>query len=45
MDKPLIPVVAAIIYNEKNEILVTQRAADQHLAGYWEFPGGRIESG
>ncbi|MBN2423710.1 MAG: 8-oxo-dGTP diphosphatase MutT [Calditrichaceae bacterium] len=45
MPKPLIKVVAAVIFNESKHILVTQRPEGGHLAGYWEFPGGRIEEG
>jgi 8-oxo-dGTP diphosphatase len=26
-------------------ILVAQRAATQHLAGAWEFPGGKVKDG
>ena len=26
-------------------VLVVRRAAGSHLAGFWEFPGGKIESG
>lgn len=26
-------------------VLIAQRKADHHLAGKWEFPGGKIESG
>ena len=43
--KPLVPVVAAIIYNKNRQILITQRPAKSHLGGLWEFPGGRIENG
>jgi len=43
MSKPVIKVVAALILNEKNEILITQRHQNTHLGGYWEFPGGRVE--
>ena len=43
--KPLVPVVAAIIFNKKRQILITQRPAVSHLGGLWEFPGGRIENG
>lgn len=44
MSKPLIKVSAALIFNYKNELLITQRPEGSHLAGYWEFPGGRVES-
>src|SRR5215467_4454036 len=39
---PSIRVVAAII--ERNgKLLITQRPMDVHLAGLWEFPGGKVE--
>ncbi|HDL6767758.1 TPA: 8-oxo-dGTP diphosphatase MutT [Yersinia enterocolitica] len=34
-----------IIRNSQQEIFITQRAADSHMAGFWEFPGGKIEQG
>jgi 8-oxo-dGTP diphosphatase len=38
----MITVTAAII--EKNGlILAARRKAGSHLAGYWEFPGGKLE--
>lgn len=43
MSKPSIRVVAAIIQNEQNQFLITQRLAHSHFGGYWEFPGGTIE--
>ncbi len=42
-DKPKINVVAAVIVNEHNRILITQRMPDSHLSGFWEFPGGKID--
>lgn len=39
-----IKVVAAVIYNECNEIFITQRK-DNNFFGKWEFPGGKIEEG
>ena len=39
-----IDVVAAII-RKQQKILITQRLKDAHLAGYWEFPGGKVETG
>lgn len=35
-------VVAAVII-EGARVLVTQRPAGSHLAGAWEFPGGKVE--
>ena len=40
-----ITVVAAIIYNSENKVLITQRPEGFHLAGLWEFPGGKVEDG
>jgi 8-oxo-dGTP diphosphatase len=37
--------VAAAIVVEKEKVLVTQRKAGTHLAGAWEFPGGKVEAG
>ncbi|GAA5216700.1 8-oxo-dGTP diphosphatase MutT [Corallincola platygyrae] len=30
---------------EQIEVLVAKRKQGQHLAGTWEFPGGKVESG
>jgi 8-oxo-dGTP diphosphatase len=38
-------VVAALITNDRDEVLLTQRRADQDLPGFWEFPGGKVEPG
>ncbi len=42
---PEITVVAAIIFNTENKILITKRPVGLHLAGLWEFPGGKVEEG
>ncbi len=34
-----------IIRNSQQQIFITQRAADAHMANKWEFPGGKIEAG
>ena len=40
----IVSVVAAIV--ERNEqVLVTRRPPGSHLAGMWEFPGGKIGDG
>ncbi|HHT8826721.1 TPA: 8-oxo-dGTP diphosphatase MutT [Yersinia enterocolitica] len=38
-------IAVGIIRNSQQEIFITQRAADSHMAGFWEFPGGKIEQG
>jgi 8-oxo-dGTP diphosphatase len=40
-----IAVSGAIILNAEREILLAQRPPGKHLAGSWEFPGGKIEDG
>lgn len=37
--------VAAAIIQKDGKILLAKRARHKHLAGYWEFPGGKIEQG
>lgn len=36
---------AAILINYDNKILITERPEGKIWAGYWEFPGGKIEAG
>ncbi len=38
-------VVAAGILIEGGRVLLSQRKAGAHLAGSWEFPGGKVEEG
>ncbi len=38
----MITVTAAIIHNN-DTILIARKRAGLHLAGYWEFPGGKLE--
>ncbi len=41
-----INVVAAIIWNtQKSHILIAKRPEHVHKGGYWEFPGGKVETG
>lgn len=39
----MINVVAAIIRNKDNKILIAQRNLKKAQGGLWEFPGGKIE--
>lgn len=38
-------VVAAAVIQRGNRFLVTKRVNEGHLAGRWEFPGGKLEEG
>ena len=42
---PPIDVVAGVIRRDDGRLLITQRLADDTLGGYWEFPGGKVDSG
>ena len=45
MTRPLVLVVAAALCNDKGEILLAQRPEGKSMAGLWEFPGGKVETG
>jgi 8-oxo-dGTP diphosphatase len=38
-------VVAGVLRDSDGLILISQRPAGKHMAGYWEFPGGKIGPG
>ena len=37
--------VTAAIFRDDDKVLLMRRAADQPLAGEWEYPGGKFEDG
>ena len=41
----IVEVSAAVLQREDNSFLLAQRPPDKIWAGYWEFPGGKIEPG
>lgn len=41
----LVVVLAAIVEDDTGRLLVTRRVEGTHLAGLWEFPGGKCEPG
>jgi len=43
--KPALLVVAAALYGRDGRILIAERPAGKHMAGRWEFPGGKVNAG
>jgi len=41
----MIHVVAAAVLDGAGRVLIAQRPPGKHLAGGWEFPGGKLEPG
>jgi len=41
----LVPVAAAVITRADGKVLLAQRPNGKAFAGYWEFPGGKLEPG
>ena len=41
----LVEVVAAVIERPDGAFLLAERPAGKVYAGYWEFPGGKVEPG
>lgn len=46
-EKPrkIVLVAAAALINKEGQVLIAQRPEGKSMAGLWEFPGGKIESG
>jgi 8-oxo-dGTP diphosphatase len=42
---PLVLVAAVALTDRDGRVLIAERPAGKQLAGYWEFPGGKIEPG
>ena len=45
MTQCVVDVAAAIIEHPDGSFLLTQRPSGKIYEGYWEFPGGKVESG
>lgn len=45
MGDPTVKVAVGVVRDEAGRVLVALRQSGQHLAGLWEFPGGKIEPG
>ncbi len=44
-DEEIIEVVAAVLTRPNGGVMLASRPADKIYAGYWEFPGGKVEAG
>ena len=45
MSGDIVRVAAAVILRPDGQVLLAQRPAGKAYAGYWEFPGGKLEPG
>lgn len=45
MTFPVIDVCAAVVFSDDGRLLLSTRPAASHLAGKWEFPGGKMLPG
>ncbi|HRH20767.1 MAG TPA: (deoxy)nucleoside triphosphate pyrophosphohydrolase [Brevundimonas sp.] len=45
MTVPIVLVAAAALVDVDGRVLIGQRPEGKHLAGLWEFPGGKVEPG
>jgi 8-oxo-dGTP diphosphatase len=43
--KPRLRVVAAALFDNVGRVLIAQRPEGKHMAGWWEFPGGKVGVG
>ncbi|KQT48001.1 NTP pyrophosphohydrolase [Devosia sp. Leaf420] len=43
--KPILLVVACALVDADRRVLIAQRPEGKHMAGMWEFPGGKVEQG
>lgn len=43
MSASIVRVAAAVVYRGNGDVLLAQRPAGKPYAGYWEFPGGKLE--
>jgi 8-oxo-dGTP diphosphatase len=41
----MIHVMAGALFDGEGRVLIAQRPAGKHMAGGWEFPGGKLEAG
>jgi 8-oxo-dGTP diphosphatase len=42
--RPRVHVVAAALYDGGGRVLIAERPPGKHMAGRWEFPGGKVQA-
>jgi len=45
LDRPLVEVAVGVLIQPDGAFLLTSRPVGKAYAGYWEFPGGKLEAG
>lgn len=43
--KPIVLVAAVALIDTDGRVLLAERPEGKHLAGMWEFPGGKVQTG
>ena len=43
--KTRLRVVAAALFDPQGRVLLAERPVGKHMAGWWEFPGGKVAAG
>lgn len=45
IDRPVVDVAVGVLISQDGSFLLTTRPPGKVYAGYWEFPGGKLEAG
>ena len=45
VDRPAVDVAVGVLIDAEGRFLLTSRPVGKVYAGYWEFPGGKLEAG
>jgi 8-oxo-dGTP diphosphatase len=45
LNRPIVEVAVGVLIRPDGDFLLTSRPAGKVYEGYWEFPGGKVESG
>jgi 8-oxo-dGTP diphosphatase len=45
ISRPIVLVAAVALVDADGRVLLAERPAGKHLAGLWEFPGGKVDAG